>query len=132
MAGEHIKPLVCDNRTEMVKVSKYSWARFAGDDAPKTVFPNLASQLRVAPQKHLVLLTEAPLKPKANRENMTQIMFKTFSVPAMHVAIWVIVSLYTAKCGIMQDSGDDVSHTVPIYEGYALPPCHHSSEPCSL
>merc|ERR1712227_319438 len=70
------------------------------DDMEKIWHHTFYNELRVAPEEQPVLLTEAPLNPKANREKMTQIIFETFNMPAMYVAIQAVLSLY---------------------EGYALP-----------
>merc|ERR1712137_1495726 len=64
-------------------------------------------------------LLRLPLTPRPT-VRMTQIMFETFNMPAMYVAIQAVLSLYASgrTTGIVMDSGDGVSHGVPVYEGY--------------
>ena len=80
------------------------------------------TDLRVDPSEHPILLTEAPLNPRLNREKIAEIMFETFNVPALYIATQAVLSLYASgrTTGCVIDIGDGVSHIVPIFEGFAL------------
>ncbi|KAJ5067152.1 actin [Anaeramoeba ignava] len=80
-------------------------------------------ELRIAPEENPVFLTEKIMNPKANREKITQIMFETFSVPAMYLSNTSVLSIYSSgrTTGISVDFGDSEFNIVPVYEGYALP-----------
>lgn len=73
-------------------------------------------------KEHPVLVTEAPLNPMKNREQMCELLFETFNVPAVYVSIQAVLSLYASgrTTGCVLDSGDGCSHVVPVYDGYTL------------
>ena len=81
------------------------------------------NELRVEPEEHPVLLTEARLNAKPHREKMTQIMFETFSVPCMSICLQATLALKDSGrlTGVVFQSGAGVSRTTPVYEGYPLP-----------
>ena len=91
---------------EMVELWRYTW-----------------DKIKVEPKECKILLTEAPANPKENRRKMLEHMFETFGFQALHVSIQAMLVLYAQGLltGVVVDSGDGVTHVVPVYEGFVPP-----------
>lgn len=83
----------------------------------------LHSELKVQPEDHPIIMTEASLTPKHSRESLTKIMFEKFNVPCLYVSSQEVCALYASgrTLGLVLDSGDGITHAVPINEGYQVP-----------
>nr|ACF15207.1 actin-related protein 3-like protein [Myxobolus cerebralis] len=89
--------------------------------------------LKVNPADHCFLLTEPPLNPPENREYMAEIMFETFNVPGLYIAVQAVLALAASwrsklipkktLTGTVIDSGDGVTHIIPVAEGYVIGSC---------
>ncbi|KAK2153633.1 hypothetical protein LSH36_291g08063 [Paralvinella palmiformis] len=89
--------------------------------------------LRAEPEDHYFLLTEPPLNTPENREYTAEIMFETFSVPGLYIAVQAVLALaasWTSRqvgdrtlTGTVIDSGDGVTHIIPVAEGYVIGSC---------
>jgi len=86
--------------------------------------------LRSEPEDHYFLLTEPPLNPPENREFTAEVMFETFNVPGLYIAVQAVLALaasWTSKqvtqktlTGTVIDSGDGATHVIPVAEGYVI------------
>ncbi|KAJ7306423.1 hypothetical protein JRQ81_009772 [Phrynocephalus forsythii] len=79
-------------------------------------------KLKVEASTRPVLLSEPPLNPLPNREKTTELMFEQFGVPALYLSVQATLAVYALAriTGLVVDSGDGVTHTVPVYDGYCL------------
>merc|ERR1712198_239677 len=137
MCDDDMAALVVDNGSGMCK------AGFAGDDSPRAVFPSIVGRPRhqgvmvgmgqkdayvgdEAQSKRGILTLKYPVEHGiiTNWDDMEKICHHTF-YNELRVAPeeQPVLSLYASgrTTGIVMDSGDGVSHGVPVYEGYALP-----------
>jgi len=80
-------------------------------------------RMKIEPKDHKILLTEPPMNPKRNQELMLQNMFETYGFEAAKVNIQAMLVLYAQGLltGVVVDSGDGVTHIVPVWEGICPP-----------
>jgi len=80
-------------------------------------------KLKVTPSDCKIMLTEAPMNPQANRKKMIEVMFEKYGFKSCYIAIQAVLTLYAQGLltGVVVDSGDGVTHIVPVYEGFSLP-----------
>lgn len=77
-------------------------------------------KLGIDPRENKILLTEPPLNPSNNRKQLVQTMFEKYSFDGVNVSIQAMLSLYAQGLlrGVVVDSGDGVTHVVPVYDGF--------------
>ncbi|NIG61598.1 hypothetical protein BU61_10547 [Pontoporia blainvillei] len=89
--------------------------------------------LRAEPEDHYFLLTEPPPNTPENREYTAEIMFESFNVPGLYIAVQAVLALaasWTARqagertlTGTVIDSGDGVPPVIPVAVGYVIGSC---------
>jgi len=93
------------------------------DDAKHVWNYTFFERLQINPKECKIMLTEPPMNPMQNREKMVQVMFEDYGFQACYIAIQAVLTLYAQGLltGVVCDSGDGVTHIVPVYEGFSLP-----------
>eukprot|EP00404_Azadinium_spinosum_P032680 CAMPEP_0180585392 /NCGR_PEP_ID=MMETSP1037_2-20121125/16089_1 /TAXON_ID=632150 /ORGANISM="Azadinium spinosum, Strain 3D9" /LENGTH=429 /DNA_ID=CAMNT_0022603495 /DNA_START=44 /DNA_END=1333 /DNA_ORIENTATION=+ len=110
------------------------------DDMERFLQQAIFRNLRCVPEEHNFLLTEPPFNTPENRELMAEIMFETFNVKGLHIAVQAVLALYaqwvnevkveqerTAASpdltGLVVDSGDGLTHVMPVADGCVISSC---------
>ena len=92
------------------------------DDESEVLNYLFKEKLKINNEDHQVLITEAPMNPLENRKKIFEIFFEKFNFPAIQMAPQALLVLYAQGLvtGVVVDSGDGVTHIMPIFENYLL------------
>ena len=77
----------------------------------------------ISAEEYKFMVTEPPNSPREIRDEFVTLMFEEMKVPALYMGNQAVMSLFATgrTTGTVLDAGEGVTHTVPIYEGYAMP-----------
>ena len=69
-----------------------------------------------------LLMTEAPNNPDRNKEVMAEILFEKLGIGFFNIEPQAKMTLYAEgeETGVVLDSGDGVTHVIPIFSNYLL------------
>lgn len=90
--------------------------------------------MRGEPEEHGFVLTEPPMNPPENREKLAEIFFETFNVKSLYIGVQAVLALYSTSqsqnlsqrdslTGTVLDSGDGVTHVIPVSDGFVIGSC---------
>lgn len=124
--GVELKDIMCGDAAAAVRASlETSYPVTNGiiqnwDDMEELWKYTFNEKLAINPPDHKILLTEPPLNPTKNREQMVERMFEKFGFGACNVSIQAMLTLYAQglRTGVVVDTGDGVSHVIPVYDGF--------------
>ena len=74
-------------------------------------------------KEHPVLIAEPLLNPQENRKDIAKVLFDTYKIENLFFASQPILSLFSTSStsGAVLESGDGVTQSCIIYEGYTIP-----------
>eukprot|EP00012_Vannella_robusta_P009339 CAMPEP_0206194484 /NCGR_PEP_ID=MMETSP0166-20121206/7225_1 /ASSEMBLY_ACC=CAM_ASM_000260 /TAXON_ID=95228 /ORGANISM="Vannella robusta, Strain DIVA3 518/3/11/1/6" /LENGTH=307 /DNA_ID=CAMNT_0053611467 /DNA_START=238 /DNA_END=1161 /DNA_ORIENTATION=+ len=129
MATNQGEALVGNNAIE--NISNHDWScRYPVEfgyptnwDYMEEIYRFAFAQLSVDPSTQPILATDSAYGPKLCREKLAELMFETFEVPQMYVAIQPALALFASgrSTGIVLQLGGGLSNIIPLYEGYPMP-----------
>ena len=124
---KHIIGNDCNKYFGVVKL-KYplSHGIFNNSEDISSIFEYIYSNLDMSIteiKEHPVLIAEPLLNPQENRRNIAKVLFDTYKIEQIFFASQPILSLFSTSStsGAVLESGDGVTQSCIIYEGYTIP-----------
>eukprot|EP00330_Aristerostoma_sp_ATCC50986_P000497 CAMPEP_0114580486 /NCGR_PEP_ID=MMETSP0125-20121206/4761_1 /TAXON_ID=485358 ORGANISM="Aristerostoma sp., Strain ATCC 50986" /NCGR_SAMPLE_ID=MMETSP0125 /ASSEMBLY_ACC=CAM_ASM_000245 /LENGTH=301 /DNA_ID=CAMNT_0001772075 /DNA_START=47 /DNA_END=952 /DNA_ORIENTATION=+ len=79
-------------------------------------------KMKINPEESRVLMTEAALNPIKNREKTCEILFEKFGISQIQMGVQALLAIFAEGLysAAVLDSGDGVTHCIPIYDGKIL------------